>query len=68
VQQVWEQAAGEAVARACSPTAERNGVLSVTCCEAVWANELDLMGPQVVASLNETLGEPLLKSLRCRTG
>lgn len=68
VQRVWEQAAGQAVARACHPTAERDGTVTVTCSEAVWAQELDLMGAEVVARLNEALGEPLVKQLRCRTG
>lgn len=68
VQRVWEQAAGEAVARACRPTAEREGIVTVTCSEAVWAQELDLMGESVVQRVNEALGEPLVKRLRCRTG
>jgi predicted nucleic acid-binding Zn ribbon protein len=68
VQRIWEQAAGEAVARACHPTAERNGVLTVICSEAVWAQELDLMGSEVSSRLNEALGEQLVKGLRCRTG
>jgi predicted nucleic acid-binding Zn ribbon protein len=68
VQRIWERAAGDAVARACRPTGERDGVLTVTCSEAVWAQELDLMGAEVVARLNEALGERLITSLRCRTG
>jgi predicted nucleic acid-binding Zn ribbon protein len=68
VQRVWEQAAGEAVARACRPTAEREGTVTVSCSEAVWAQELDLMGESVVQRVNEALGEPLVKRLRCRTG
>ncbi len=68
VQRVWERAAGEAVARCCRPTAERDGVLTVTCSEAVWAQELDLMGAEVVERLNEELGQPLVDRLRCRVG
>jgi predicted nucleic acid-binding Zn ribbon protein len=68
VQRVWEQAAGQAVARVCRPTAERDGTVTVTCSEAVWAQELDLMGSEVLARVNEALGEPLVKQLRCRTG
>lgn len=68
VQRVWEQVAGEAVARVCRPTAERDGVLTVTCSEAVWAQELHLMGDDLVQRLNGALeGEPL-NSLRCRVG
>jgi predicted nucleic acid-binding Zn ribbon protein len=68
VQGVWTQAAGEAVARACHPTSERDGVLTVTCSEAVWAQELDLIGSELSERLNEALGEPLVRRLRCRVG
>lgn len=67
VQRVWGEAAGAAVAGACRPTGEREGVLSVTCAEAVWAQELELMGESLVERLNGALGEPLVKRLRCRT-
>jgi len=68
VQRVWSQVTGEAVAAACQPTAERDGVLEVTCEAAVWAQELDLMGPALVAHLNEELGQGRLSALRCRAG
>jgi predicted nucleic acid-binding Zn ribbon protein len=68
VQAAWEATAGPAVAAAAAPTAERDGVLTVTCSAAVWAQELDLMATVLVGRLNEALGEPLLHKLRCRTG
>jgi predicted nucleic acid-binding Zn ribbon protein len=68
VQQVWEQAVGAVIAEAGRPTAERNGLLTVTCADAVWAAELDLMGSELVERLNETLGGELIHKLRCRTG
>ncbi len=68
VQGVWEGVVGPAVAGACRPTAEREGVLTVTCSEAVWSQELQLMGEGVVERLNAALGSPLLKRLKCRTG
>jgi predicted nucleic acid-binding Zn ribbon protein len=68
VQQAWEQAVGPTLAAAGLPTAERDGVLTVTCADSVWASELDLMGYQLVARLNEALGEELLHRLRCRAG
>ena len=67
IQAVWEPAAGPAVAAAAAPTAEHDGVLTVTCSAAVWAQELDLMASELIGRLNEALGEPLLKALRCRT-
>ncbi len=66
VQRVWERAAGPAVAAAATPTAERDGVLTITCTAAVWAQELDLMARELLARLNAALGDELLSKLRCR--
>ncbi len=68
VQVVWPAAAGPAIAAAANPTAERDGVLTVTCSAAVWAQELELIAPMLLGRLNESLGEDLLHKLRCRTG
>jgi predicted nucleic acid-binding Zn ribbon protein len=68
VQGVWERTAGTAVAEAARPTAERSGVLTVTCVAAVWAQELSLMAGELIARLNAALGEELVRELRCRTG
>jgi predicted nucleic acid-binding Zn ribbon protein len=68
VQVAWGAAAGAAIAAAASPTAERDGVLTVTCSAAVWAQELELIAPMLLERLNESLGEDLLHKLRCRTG
>ena len=68
VQTTWAQAAGEAVARAATPTAEREGVITVTCQAAVWAQELDLLGPALVERMNAAIGRPAVRSLRCRVG
>jgi predicted nucleic acid-binding Zn ribbon protein len=69
VQSVWEQAAGATIAAVATPTAERNGTLTVTCSSSVWAQELDLMGAELLMRLNGALGgEERLKELRCRTG
>ena len=58
-------AVGETIAAQASPTAERAGVITVSCAASVWAQELDLMGPQIVARLNGALvGDPV-RRLRC---
>ncbi len=67
-QRAWELAVGARIAEAGRPTAERDGVLTITCADAVWAAELDMMGPELVARLNEKLGGEPIRSLRCRTG
>jgi predicted nucleic acid-binding Zn ribbon protein len=68
VQEIWERAAGPAIASSARPTAERGGVLTVTCAAAVWAQELDLMASELIEKLNDALGEDAIRELRCRTG
>jgi predicted nucleic acid-binding Zn ribbon protein len=68
VQEIWESAAGPAIASAARPTAEHDGVLTVTCEAAVWAQELDLMAEDLTVSLNSALGGEPIRQLRCRTG
>jgi predicted nucleic acid-binding Zn ribbon protein len=68
VQGLWERAAGPAIAAAAHPSAERNGVLVVTCTAAVWAQELDLMAGELIPRLNAALGTHAIRELRCRTG
>ena len=65
VQRVWPDAVGAVIAREATPTAERGGTLTVTCRSSVWAQELDLMGPELVAKLNERLGGDRIAALRC---
>jgi predicted nucleic acid-binding Zn ribbon protein len=67
VQEAWERATGPAIAAAARPTAEREGVLTVSCEAAVWAQELDLMAGALVPLLNAELGEQAIRELRCRT-
>jgi predicted nucleic acid-binding Zn ribbon protein len=65
VQRVWPDAVGEVIAAQAEPTGEREGVLTVTCSSAVWAQELDLMGPDLVGRINAALGAGSVVSLRC---
>jgi len=68
VQEVWPAVAGQAIASAATPTAERDGVLTLTCEAAVWAHELDMMAPELIERVNAALAEPAVTALRCRTG
>jgi predicted nucleic acid-binding Zn ribbon protein len=67
VQEIWERVVGSAIAACARPNSERDGVLTVICESAVWAQELDLMGPQLIELLNTELGEGTLGRLRCRS-
>jgi predicted nucleic acid-binding Zn ribbon protein len=68
VQQVWASAVGPAIAAAARPTGERDGVLTVTCEASVWAQEIDLMGRELIPRLNAAIGHEAISALRCRTG
>jgi predicted nucleic acid-binding Zn ribbon protein len=65
VQKVWEQASGPAIARAAQPISERDGTLTLLCSSAVWMQELQLMGPALVAQLNGALGSDRVAAVRC---
>jgi predicted nucleic acid-binding Zn ribbon protein len=57
VQGVWEEAVGEKIAAEATPVAEKEGVVSVACRSATWANELDLLADQMLARVRERLPE-----------
>ncbi len=67
-QEAWERVAGPAIASAARPTAERGGVLTITCDASVWAQELTLMQGDLLPRLNAALGSEEIRALRCRTG
>lgn len=68
VQRAWPAVAGEAIAREAAPVSERSGTVTIACAAAVWAQELDLMGPMLVEKLNAAIGRPAVQKLRCVTG
>jgi predicted nucleic acid-binding Zn ribbon protein len=64
-QRAWSDAVGFTIAAEARPTAERGGVLTVSCSASVWAQELDLMAPMLLERLNARLGAGRLSRLRC---
>jgi predicted nucleic acid-binding Zn ribbon protein len=66
VQRRWSATVGEAIAREAQPVGERDGVLVVECRSSVWAQELDLMAPDLVRRLNAAVGGEVVRDLRCR--
>lgn len=67
VQRVWRDVVGTMIALEAEPTGERGGVVTVSCSASVWAQELDLMGPAIVANLNRALRTGRVSRLRCVT-
>lgn len=65
IQRVWPTAVGELIAGEARPTAERGGVVTISCSASVWAQELDLMSEQIIPRLNSALDREIVKRLRC---
>lgn len=64
VQAAWPEVAGAAIAAEATPSAEREGTVTVECSGSVWAQELTLLAPDLVGRLNTRLGTPAVRSLR----
>jgi predicted nucleic acid-binding Zn ribbon protein len=58
VQSVWPEVAGEVVAEETQPVSEREGVVTIACSSAVWAQELELLAGDLEERLNTRLGDP----------
>lgn len=62
VQAAWPAVAGEALSGAAAPVSEREGVVTVACESGAWAQELELLGPDLLERLNAALdGAPIAK-------
>jgi predicted nucleic acid-binding Zn ribbon protein len=57
VQAVWADAVGRRIAAEARPVSERDGVITVSCASATWAQELDLLSPDLLESLSGDLPE-----------
>ena len=68
VQSAWTGVAGELLAAAAEPASERERVVTVACESAVWAQELELLGADLLTRLNEALGEGRVERLRFIVG
>jgi len=66
IQAAWSPALGERLAAVAIPVSTREGVLTVECVDAVWAQELDLMQETLLQRLHEEVGEQAPQALRFR--
>ena len=65
VQRAWPATVGPSIAAQAQPSAERSGVVTIACTASVWAQELDLMSPQIIERLNQVLPAGSVTRLRC---
>ena len=68
VQAVWSGVAGARLAEAAAPVSERDGVVTVACESGLWAQELELLGPDLLSGLEAALGARSVTKLRFVTG
>ena len=64
VQAVWPRVAGAALAAAAEPVSARDGTITVACESAVWAQELELLAPDLATRLDEAVDEGRVEGLR----
>jgi predicted nucleic acid-binding Zn ribbon protein len=64
VQSAWPAVAGAALAASASPVSEREGTVTVACESAVWAQELELLGGDLVRRLDEAVSGGRVERLR----
>ena len=65
IQREWEAAVGAEIAAHATPVREREGRLTVYCPEAVWMQEVALLGDELRAQVNAALGADVVRELRC---
>jgi predicted nucleic acid-binding Zn ribbon protein len=68
VQAAWPAVVGAALAAAASPVSERAGTITVACESAVWAQELDLLGPDLTRRIDEAVSGGRVERLRFIVG
>lgn len=65
---VWDEVVGEQVAKAAQPELIRDGRMFVITKSPVWANELSLYKKDMIARLNQKVGENVLKDIVFKAG
>jgi predicted nucleic acid-binding Zn ribbon protein len=68
VQAAWGEVAGARLATAATPVSERDGVVTVSCQSGVWAQELELLAPELLTRLADALGGGSVTKLRFVVG
>ena len=56
VQAAWSGLVGPGLVNVAAPVSERDGTVTVACESAVWAQELELLAPDLLARLEAVLG------------
>ena len=68
VQAAWPTVAGETLAGAAQPVSASERVVTIACESGVWAQELELLGPDLRERLNASLEGARIEKLRFVVG
>jgi predicted nucleic acid-binding Zn ribbon protein len=68
VQGAWADAVGDVVNSEAQPVSERDGIVTVACRSSVWAQELEMLGPDLTEKVNAALGDQAVAQLRFKAG
>ena len=66
--EIWGATVGPQIASRARPAAFRDGTLTVAVASAPWMQQLSFMKREIIAKLNEGLGEPLVQEMFLKTG
>ena len=64
LQAAWPELVGPVVAAEAAPVSERDGVVTVGCSSAVWAQELELLAAELLPRVNASVGDGAVRGLR----
>jgi len=65
---VWEQAVGSRIASHATPSAFRDGTLTLTVDSAPWMQQLNYLKQELIAKANQELGEEMVKDIYLKAG
>ncbi len=65
---VWESAVGSRIASHAQPSAFRDGTLTLAVDSAPWMQQLNYLKRELIAKVNEQLGEEMVKDLYLKAG
>lgn len=68
VQSIWPKAVGPQIAEVTRVSEEREGTVYIECESSVWAQELEMMGPQLLEKIVPQMTSQAPEKLRFRVG
>jgi len=68
VWQVWDDTVGDIIAQNAKPAAFKGRILLVHATSSTWIHQLQFLKKEMIAKLNQALGNPLIDDLKFKIG